>query len=201
LSAEGAPKPDDLSEEFPFLAEKPAHVSLEGFLFPDTYRLYREAGPEDIVRTMLRNFDRKIDAELRAKIEASGRSFYEIVTMASIVEREVRTDESRRRVADIFWRRYDIGMALQADSTVNYVTGKSLAAVSFEDTKVDSRYNTYKYPGLPPGPIGNPGLAAIRATVDPLPNDAWYFLTDAEGNVHYGRNLDEHNRNKARYLK
>jgi UPF0755 protein len=156
---------------------------------------------EDLVATLLRNFGAKLTPTLRAKAAEEGRPLFDVVTMASIVEAEVRGDEDRRMVADIFWRRLDVGMALQADSTVNYVTGKGHASVSLEDTEVESRYNTYKYPGLPFGPICNPGLSAIKAAVDPKPNAYWYFLTDKEGTVHYGKTLDEHNTNKAIYLK
>lgn len=191
----------DLSARYAFLADKPQAASLEGYLFPDTYRFFPDATVGDILDKMLENFDRKLTPELRARIAASGRSTFEIVTMASIIEREVRGEEDQRMVSDLFWRRFDIGMALQADSTVNYVTRKGLAAVSYEDTTVDSRYNTYKYPGLPVGPIGNPGLQALTAAIDPLPNEYWFFLTDEEGTVHYGRTLDEHNENKRRYLR
>lgn len=201
LSAAGAPKPDDFSARFPYLKDKPSYVSLEGFLFPDTYRVFRDATPEEIVTMMLSNFDRRLTPEMRTKAAAHKRSIFEIVNMASIVEREVRGDEDRRIVADLFWRRYDINMALQADSTVNYATGKSLPAVTLEDTRNVSAWNTYKYPGLPLGPIGNPGLSALAATVDPKPNDYWYFLTDEDGTVYYGKTLDEHNRNKAKYLR
>lgn len=191
----------DLSEEFPFLAEKPSSVSLEGYLFPDTYRIYRDATARDIVEKLLGNFGDRVDARFRADIEASGRTLFEAVTMASVVEREARTDEDRRMVADIFWRRLDAGMGLESCATVNYVTGKDSPAVSYEDTQIDSLYNTYKYAGLPLGPIGNPGLSSLRAVADPEPNDYWFFLTDTEGNMHYARTLAEHNRNKSRYLK
>lgn len=201
LSAAGAPQPDDFSARFPYLTDKPSYVSLEGFLFPDTYRVFRDATPEEIALLMLGNFDLKLTPEMRAKIAAQGRSIYDVVTMASIVEREVRGDEDRRQVADLFWRRLDVGMALQADSTVNYITGGSKPSVTYEETRNVSPWNTYKYPGLPLGPIGNPGLSALQATIEPEPNLYWYFLTDKEGNVHYGRTLDEHNRNKAKYLR
>jgi UPF0755 protein len=201
LSASSAPKPDDFSSAFPYLKDKPSFISLEGYLFPDTYRIYRDATAEELTKTLIANLDRKLDDKLRQRIAAQGKTIHEVLTMASIVEREVFGLEDRRMVADLFWRRLSEGMALQADSTVNYATGKDLPAVTFEDLKNISRYNTYKYPGLPPGPIGSPGLEAIQATVDPLPNPYVYFLTDKEGNVHYGRTLEEHNRNKAKYLR
>lgn len=195
------PSPD-LSSKFAFLADKPASASLEGYLFPDTYRLYKDATAADVVEAMLNNFRKRLsEGDTMALIERSGRSLHDVLTMASVIEKEVRTETDRRLVADIFWRRLEVGMALQSCATVNYVTGKSSPAVSSEDLQVDSPYNTYKNAGLPPGPICNPGLAAIRAAVSPQPNGYWYFLTDEAGGVHYARDLDEHNRNKARYLK
>ncbi len=192
----------DYAGTFPFLKSKPPGVSLEGYLFPDTYRIYKNARAPELVGTLLANFERRLEqADLLGPALADGRGFHEILTMASIVEKEVRTDEDRPLVADIFWRRLDIGMALQADSTVNYVTGKSAPAASAADLTAKSLYNTYRHPGLPPGPIGNPGLKAIEAALRPRANDYWYFLTDSAGNVHYGRTLDEHNSNKAKYLK
>jgi UPF0755 protein len=191
----------DLSGRYAFLADKPIGASLEGYLFPDTYRVFPDATVGDVLDAMLGNFDAKLTPELRAAIAASGRTVFETVTMASIVEREVRGEEDMRRVADLFWRRLDVGMALQADSTVNYVTRKGLPSVTYEDLEVDSRYNTYKYPGLPFGPIGNPGLQALRAVIDPLPNDAWYFLTDPEGTVYYAATFDQHIVNKNRHLR
>ena len=201
LSTSSAAKPDDFSNEFLFLKEKPSYVSLEGYLFPDTYRIFKDATAEELVKTLLANFDRKITPELRAEFAAHSHSMYQVVTMASIIEKEVRGDGDKRKVADIFWRRLARGMALQADSTVNYVTGKDHASVLLQDTKNVSRYNTYKYPGLPLGPIDNPSISSIRAAIDPEPNNYWFFLTDKDGAVHYASTFDEHNRNKARYLR
>lgn len=188
--------------DYPFLKDKPAGQSLEGYLFPDTYRLFKDASAEAVVRRLLDNFGRRLaEAGLHQAIVAQTADYHEVVTLASIVEREVRGLEDQRRVADLFQRRLAIGMALQADSTVNYITDKGLAAVGADDLALDSPYNTYKHRGLPPGPICNPGITALRAVLDPLPNDYWYFLTDRDGNVHYARDFDEHVRNKARYLR
>lgn len=191
----------DFADGFPFLKDKPPGASLEGYLFPDTYRLFRDAAPEEIVRILLANFSRRLTAAgLDAKIAASGHGFHDIITLASVIEKEVRTDADRRIVSDIFWRRLEMGMALQSCATVNYVTGKSSPAVSAEDLRVESPYNTYMWRGLPPGPIGNPGLESIRAALEPQTNDFLYFLTDDRGGVHYASTLEEHNRNKAKYL-
>ena len=200
-SAKPASGLPDFSGDFPALSDKPRRASLEGYLFPDTYRVYNDANAETIVRRMLQNFETKLTPAMRQEIQRRGETVFSAVTIASIVEREVRSDADRALVADIFWRRAAAGGDLEADSTVNYCTGGSSAAVSVADTQIACPWNTYKYPGLPQGPIGNPGLSALTAAVYPKPNDYWYFLTDAQGNVHYAVTYDEHLANKRKYLK
>ncbi|MBU1906680.1 endolytic transglycosylase MltG [Patescibacteria group bacterium] len=190
-----------LRDEYELLASKPTDVPLEGYLFPDTYRFFTDATLEDMVRKMLDNLELKLTDEMLAEIERQGRTVHEVLTLASIVEREARGNEDQAIVADIFWRRLEVGQALQACSTVNYVTGKSDPAVTYEDQAIDSPYNTYLYRGLPPGPIANPGLGAIEATIYPTANNYWYFLTDNDGNMHYSSTYDEHLSNKATYLR
>jgi UPF0755 protein len=191
----------DWEATYTFLDSKPATASLEGYLFPDTYRIYTDAGAKALIRRMLSNFEDKFSPALRKEAEARGKSIHEIVTMASIIEREVRGEEDRAMVSDLFWKRLAAGHGLEADSTVNYLTGSSKPSVSYLDTKIDNPWNTYKYKGLPPGPIGNPSLSAIIAALRPKANPYWFFLTDKQGNVHYGKTLDEHNANKAKYLR
>lgn len=185
---------------YDFLADKPVNANLEGYLFPDTYRFFNYATVEDVMRKMLYNFGKKLSAAMRQEIEAQDKTIFDVVTMASIIEREVMSDEDRSIVAGIFWKRLDAGMALQADSTVNYITGKKTPSVSGADLALDSLYNTYKYPGLPPGPISNPGLSAIQAAIYPAQSDYWYFLTDQDGLVHYAKDFEEHKANKMKYL-
>jgi len=191
----------DWDANYPILSDKPARNTLEGYLFPDTYRIFPSAGAKGLVRRMLDNFDAKLTPELRQDIAATGHSVFDVITMASVIEREVFGEEDRAMVSGIFWNRVELGMGLQADSSVNYITGGSKPAVSYDETKIDSPWNTYKYRGLPAGPIGNPGLSAIRAAISPAKTSYLYFLTDSQGNVHYGRTLDEHNDNKAKYLR
>lgn len=191
----------DLMKTYPYLEEIPAGVSLEGYLFPDTYRVFADEGVESIVGRLIANFDRKFDADMRAEVEAQNKTMYEIVTMASIVEKEVRTDPDRPKVADVLWGRLRVGMGLQVDSSVNYVTGKNDPGVTRKDSRVDSPYNTYRYRGLPLGPISNPGLKSLQASIYPTETPYTYFLTDLEGNVHYARTHDEHVANKFKYLK
>ncbi len=169
-------------------------------MFPDTYRIFKNATAQDIIEKMLDNFDQKISSELRTEISKQNKSIFDIITLASIVEKELSADEDRAIAADIFYRRMEIGMPLQSDATVNYVTGKKETRPSVDDTHTDSLYNTYQNRGLPPGPISNPGLSAIKAVIYPKANNYYYFLTTEEGDVIYSRTNDEHAENKAKYL-
>ncbi|MBI4092844.1 MAG: endolytic transglycosylase MltG [Candidatus Kerfeldbacteria bacterium] len=189
--------PDD---QFDFLGGRPPAATLEGYLFPDTYRVFPDASTTTVVKKMLQNFNVKVTTELKIEAQRRGYSLFDVVTLGSIVEREVRTEADRRLVADIFWRRLAAGIPLQSDATVNYVTGKNLLQPTQADTEADSPYNTYKYKGLPPGPISNPGFISITAAIRPEPNPYFYFLTDAQGTVHYAKTYEEHLANKQKYL-
>jgi len=177
--------------------------TLQGYLFPDTYNFYRGTSLEDVVGKMLDNFDRKLDEEMRQDIENSGKTINEVVILASIVEREAGNKEEMSTIASVFYNRLEIGQPLQSDATVNYVTGGGRAMPTFKDLEVDSPYNTYKYAGLPPTPICNPGLAAIRAAIYPDKTNYYYFLTtqDEEQRTYFSKTYEEHLRNKAAYLK
>ena len=175
---------------------------LEGYLFPDTYRIFKNATAEEIIVKMRANFDRKVTSGMRAEIKRQKKTLDKILIMASILEREVRSPEEMQIVSDIFWRRLAIGMPLQADSTINFITGGKRPRATYDDLKIDSPYNTYKYRGLPPGPIGNPGLSAITAAIYPKKNDSLFFLTtEDDGRAIFGKTLDEHNANRRKYLK
>ena len=190
-----------LSLDFPLLATHPKGISYEGYLFPDTYRIYADAKPEDAFKKIFSNLENKITAEMRTELLKQKKSFFEILTMASLVEREAKTPEDMAMVADIFWRRNKMNWALQSCASVNYITGKNDPGVLDKDRAIDSAYNTYKYPGLPLGPVGNPGLDAIKAAIYPQKNAYWYFMSGTDGVMHYAKTLDEHNINVARYLK
>ena len=196
------PRPKDFARDYAFLRDngKPEFIGLEGYLFPDTYRVYADASVEDIVRKMLEHFDRRIDANIREEVAKSGRSLHQIITMASIIEAEISNHDDRAVAAGILWKRRDRGMLLQVDATVNYVTGKRDPRVSREDTAADSAYNTYRYPGLPRGPIGNPGMSAILAALRPKESPYWFFLTAKDGRTVFSRTLEEHNANVRQYL-
>ncbi|TAL49797.1 endolytic transglycosylase MltG [Patescibacteria group bacterium] len=183
----------------------PSDQGLEGYLFPDTYRFRADANVSTVAETMILTLKRRLAENNitipRNLIFEGGLTFHEMMTLASIVEREVRSAEDMKLVAGIFYTRMKIGMALQADSTVNYVTGKNDSAVSLEDSRVVSAYNTYQHLGLPPGPISNPGMNAILAVLNPTDSDYLYFLTTDEGEVMYAKTFDEHVANKYQYLK
>ena len=174
-------------------------TTLEGYLFPDTYRLYKNSSSADLLKKMLNNFVTKFDKNWKVELQKNNHTVNEAVILASIVEREVRGDSDRSMVADIFWRRLKIGMALQADSTVNYITGKNTPRALFSDLEINSPYNTYKWRGLPPGPIASPSASSIKATVYPSANDFWYFLTTPEGRVIYSKTFVEHVNAKRKY--
>lgn len=184
-----------------FFSQLPRGASLEGYLFPDTYRLYHNATVSDLVSKMLNNTLDKFPPDWRAEITKRGYSIHEAMTLASIVEREVASDKDRAMVAGIFWRRLEAGRGLEADSTINYITGKRTPAVSAEDLSLDSPYNTYRYRGLPPGPISNPGSASIQAVVYPQANQYWYFLSAPDGEVIYSTTFEEHKQAKQKYLR
>ena len=191
----------EFESRYDFLNDKPEGQGLLGYLFPDTYRIYRNASVRDIIDKMLSNFGRKLSLNLREKIAGEGKTIYDIIILASILEKEVSTYDDQRWVADIFYKRLKAGIPLQADSTINFITKKGTDRASLEDTKIDNPYNTYKYKGLPPGPICNPGLSSIKAAISPLKNDYWYFLTTNDGKVIYSKTYQEHLKNKAKYLK
>jgi len=185
-----------------FLNDAPETAVLEGYLFPDTYRIFKDTNAKEIISKMLNNFDKKLTPEMREEIKKQKKTIYEIVTMASIIEKEVRSTSDMKIVSGIFWNRIKNGQALQSCATLAYVLGVNKAQYSLEDTKVDSLYNTYKYRGLPPGPIANPGLDAITAAIYPESTNYNYFLSDpATGKTIYSKTLDEHNANKYKYLK
>lgn len=196
---EGVPT---LTADTVILKDKPWYVSYEGNLAPETYRIYKNAKLKDIVLKLLEQREKEVTPEMWIDIEKSGRNFYEILIMASILEREVKSEKDKSLVADIFWRRYNKNWALQADSTVHYAVNKTGDVFTTqEDRDSNSPWNTYKYPGLPPSPISNPSLESIKAALYPEKNEYWYFLTGKDGTVYYAKTLEEHNTNRASYLR
>ncbi len=200
LKISGGQHPVLTIDRFDFLKDQPRDAGLEGYLFPDTYRVFKDAKLEDIIVKMLENFGRKITPELREETARQNKTLFEIITMASLIEKEVVTDEDRALVSGILWKRLSLGIGLQVDATIIYITGKKSTRVSREETQIDSLYNTYKYRGLPVGPIANPGLSAIRAAIYPKESPYLYYLSAPDGRTIFSQTLDEHNEAKAKYL-
>jgi UPF0755 protein len=193
---------DTLKSEYLFLEDFNKLTNLEGFIFPDTYRVYKDSSEDEIIKKIFDNFAQKITPAMLTEIKSQNKNLYDILKMASIIEMEVPDEEDRRIVSGLLWKRLDQGMLLQVDSSLKYEIGKkNKNSLTFEELKIDSPYNTYKYSGLPPTPIGNPGMSAIRAAIYSKKSDYWFYLSDKEGNTIFSRNLDEHNANIRKYLK
>ena len=184
------------SKEFLELGKK-----YEGYLFPDTYYFLPNVTAEEVVDTMLANYKSKV-ADIADTIRTFGRPIRDVIIMASILEEEARTTESRRIIAGILWKRIAERMPLQVDATFAFVNGKTRSSdLTLEDLKIDSPYNTYVYRGLPPGPISNPGIDSILSTVTPIETKYYFYLSDGDGEMHYAVTHDEHVANKFKYLK
>lgn len=193
---------EKLKNDFDFLKSVPIGVvSLEGFLFPDTYRFDKNASSREIIQKILANFDKKLNPELREEIKNQKKSVYEIITAASLIEEEGKSKEDREIISGVLWKRLEVGMPLQVDATINYITGKNIFKISIEETKIKSPYNTYLNKGLPKGPISNPGLESIKTAIYPKKTDYWYYLSTLDGKTIFSKNLEEHNIAKAKYLK
>lgn len=179
--------PDFDSDRFISLAKH-----KEGYLFPDTYLFLPNVNPHTVIKEMEENFKEKTsDLEITE----------DIIIMASILEREARQLETKKMISGILWNRIDIDMALQVDAVFGYIKGIATFSPTFDDLEIDSPYNTYKYAGLPPGSISNPGLDSIIAALEPIPSEYLFYLTDKEGRMHYSETFDQHVKKKRLYLK
>lgn len=197
-----ARSPREFVAHFPFLAELPPDATLEGYLFPDTYRLAADATPRDVIVRMLFNFDHRVTPAMRERLAAQGRTLFQAVVLASIVEREAVVAAERPAIAGVYFNRLKVGMALDADPTVQYAMGYQPDQKTWWNREltqddyraVDSPYNTYLYPGLPPGPICSPGLASLQAAIEPAQNDYYFFRASCSGDgTHmFSRTLEEH---------
>lgn len=197
----GSEQVSDYQVQYKFLTDAPAGAGLEGYFFPDTYIFERDVKKEEIIKKFLDNFDKKLTPDLREAISNQHRTIFEVITLASIVQQESMSEAEMPLIAGVFVKRLTLGMALQSDATVNFATGKKDRQPLYEDLKVQSPYNTYLYKGLPPGPICNPGLTAIKAAIFPQTTDYLYFLHPLDGATVFSKTVEEHNKNKAKYLK
>jgi UPF0755 protein len=172
----------------------------EGYLFPDTYLFLPNVSAEQVVSDMEKTFDRKARPMIESLIEGTDHSISDIVIMASILEKEAITFTDKRIVAGILWKRLDIDMALQVDAPFAYERNKNTFQLTHSDLLEDSDYNTYTRTGLPIGPIANPGLESIMAALEPEESPYYFYLSDLQSQIHYGRNYDEHLYYKSIYL-
>ena len=209
--------------EYDSFLPKEAKGKLQGFLYPDTYRLFKSTADrsitpaavasEQILTKLLNNFKIKLPKDAENLAKKQGLSLYEAITLASIVENETgrnaftaeqkaKLDEERKIIAGIFYNRLNSGVALQSDATINYITNKKDPAVSQADLEISSPYNTYRNKGLPPTPISNPSLSSILAVLEPAKTDYFYFLhKQPSGEAVYSKTFEEHVVNKQKYLR
>ncbi len=198
--AELATIADEILVDFDESAFLALATNEEGKLFPETYFVPKNYTALDLFTLMRSTFDTKIEP-LSAEIQNHSLTLDEIIILASILEREANSLDSKRIVSGILQTRLDIGMALQVDASMEYVLKKPLSELTAEDLDMDSPYNTYLYPDLPPTPIGNPGLEAIKAVLNPEPSDYLFYITGDDGNFYYARDFEEHKINIARHLR
>jgi len=187
--------------QFEFLNDVPASASLEGYIFPDTYSVPRDkVTARDVLLTALRNFDKKVTPQMRADLQAQGRTLYDAIRLASIVEREAGVEKDRPTIAGVYLNRLNDGMALDADPTIQYGLGNTRdpntwwPQITQDDYQgVQSPYNTYLNPGLPPSPIANPALASINAAIYPEKHQFYFFRTSCnnDGTHVFAKTLDE----------
>lgn len=194
-----------LTQELGIRSDEFLKVAREGYMFPDTYSVKKDATAADVATLLRKTFDLKYSTELQAKVKSKGLTVEQGVILASIVEREARTDEVRQKVASIYLKRFKIGMALDADATVQYALGYQPVektwwkhSLTLDDLKVNSVFNTYTNPGLPPSPICNPSLSSLTAVANADSSTPFlYYFHDSQGNSYYARTLEEHNANVA----
>ncbi|MEO8164857.1 MAG: endolytic transglycosylase MltG [Betaproteobacteria bacterium] len=175
---------------------------LEGYLFPETYSLRRDSTAPMLVHTMVARFEQLFTTDMQQAAEPHGLTPRQVVTLASLVENETAVDAERPIVAAVYLNRLKIGMGMQCDPTVIYAlqkAGRYNGNLTRENLQFDSPYNTYRYAGLPPGPIANPGLASLKAAVAPAEVDYLYFVSRNDGSHVFARTLDEHNQNVRKF--
>ncbi|MFQ3611697.1 MAG: endolytic transglycosylase MltG [Fimbriimonadales bacterium] len=170
----------------------PENLLLEGYLFPSTYRMPPGTGAEQAIRQMLQTTYREVYLKHKAQMTARGLSLHELLTIASMVEKEVLHDDERPKVASVIYNRLERGMPLQIDATVLYGMGVWKDRVLYRDLRHPSPYNTYLHRGLPPGPIANPGMASIRATLEPAETDYLFYVAQPDGYHRFSRTYEEH---------
>ncbi len=178
---------------FPYMTANPnTQYSVEGFLFPDTYRLARGTSEEALLTMMVKQFDANLTSDYRQRADELGLSIREVIIMASLVEKEAKLSEEQPIIAGVFANRVKQNMPLQSCATIQYILGYPKAELTIQDTQIASPYNTYQNMGLPPGPIANPGAAAIKAVLFSAKTDYLYFVADKQGKHHFSSTYEGH---------
>lgn len=165
---------------------------LEGYLYPDTYQFYWGATAAEVVAVLVQELQRRLDDSLRVQMRARGMTLHEVLTLASIVEGEAVIDSERATIAAVYHNRLQQGILLQADPTIQYAVPGPPRRLLFKDLEIDSPYNTYRYAGLPPGPVNNPGIESIRAALNPAPVQYIYFVARGDGSHRFSYTLEQH---------
>jgi UPF0755 protein len=199
---------DQWRAQFSFLNDLPAGASLDGYVFPDTYGIAKDkVTAQTIIATALRNFDKQVTPQMRSDLQAQGRTLFDAIRLASIVEREAAVEAERPKIAGVYLNRLNDGMALDADPTIQYALGNTRdpntwwPQITQDDFQgVDSPYNLYRNPGLTPGPIDNPALASIKAAIYPEKHDFYYFRASCsqDGTHIFARTLEEQIANECK---
>ena len=190
-----------IAEKFDFLQEKPENLNLEGYLFPDTYEIAANETAETIVKKMLVNFEKQVvKSEISKEAQRKGKSLFQVLKMASLLEKEASNYEERRLIAGILWKRLENDWPLQVDASLSYAVGRGSRRLTKKDLNSDSPYNTYKWRGLPLTPICNPSLKSIKAAVYYRESPYWFYLAEPGGKTVFSRTLREHNYNKRKFL-
>lgn len=174
---------------------------LEGYLFPSTYLMPVDVTPAGAARILVGQFRKELPSDAAARARKLGLSVPQVVTIASLVEREAKADDERPLMAGVYYNRLRLGMPLEVDATIEYVFATHHDVITRNDLKIDSPYNTYRYAGLPPTPIANPGKASLDAAFAPKASDFLYYVYKGDGHSAFARTLGEHNANVSRYLK
>lgn len=194
-------RPESFYERFGFLRKNPQLKDLEGYLFPDSYIFERPISPEEIISVFLKNFEKKVTSGMLVEIDRQDKKLSEIIIVASLIEKEVILKSDKEIVSGILWKRLSIGMPLQIDATITYLTKRKSIAITMEELKTDSPYNTYKYAGLPPGPISNPGIESILAAIYPKKTSYLFYLSSKTGETIFSENAKDHSIARERHLK
>ena len=187
--------------DYDFLPQVAGPNRLEGFLFPDTYSLPDDVAPEQVINMMLKSFQNVWKQDFAAQASRKNMGVYQTVVVASMIEREARLDSERKIIAGVIYNRLSKNMPLQIDATVVYALGRHKEMVTYKDLEIDSPYNTYKYAGIPPGPISCPGKASLEAALNPARHSYYYYVAKGDGSHYFSKTYAEHLQAKQKYIK